>query len=288
MKRASISAVVLTKNEEVNIRRCLESVKWADDLIVVDGGSTDSTLDIAKSFGARVFVHIPKVYYASDERNWALDNTGITTEWVLFIDADEVIPEKLREAILEEIASAPPEVVGYKLCPKFIFLGRWLKHCCEFPTWHDRILRFGRVRYDPNRKFWEAFEVKPGDVVRKIFEPYLHFGFNKGINAWIDKHQRYAEWQAEWILNYSSFQFWDIVKSLFQKGKLERDRVLEILGFKMGVLSPLLRFLYHYFLKKGFLDGRAGLVYSLMLSMFQFMVYLQILEKQRHRRGLTL
>jgi glycosyltransferase involved in cell wall biosynthesis len=283
--KPSISAVVLTKNEEINLPRCLKYLSWVDDLIVVDTGSTDRTVELAKKLGARVFVEIPSKFYIADMRNWALDNTGIKTDWVLFVDADEVITEKLQKEILKAIEQAPPEVSAFQLCFKFMFLGRWLKHTTGFPSWHDRLLRFGQARF--KGRVWETFDT--AGRIERIHEPYLHYGFNRGINGWIDNHQRYADWKAEEMIqveekNISSFE---MLKDLICESA-NRKRTLEKLGTRFGILSPCLRFFYYYFLKKGFLDGFPGLLYSLMMAYYQFMIYLLFLEKKRKKKGLRL
>lgn len=281
MNSPTISAVILTKNEERNLPLCLKHLKWIDDLIVVDSGSTDSTLDIAKKFGARIFVNIPKKFYIADQRNWALDNTEIKTNWILFIDADEIITETLKNEILKTILKAPPEITAFQLCFKFIFLGRWLKHCFNFPSWHDRLIRFGKARF--KGKVWESFDTK--GRIERIYEPYLHHGFNNGINVWIDKHQRYAEWKAQEILNQSNLTWQNLLKGIFSKDRRRRYRALEKLGGKLGRVSPFFRFFYYYFIRKGFLDGRAGFIYCQMMAMFQFMIYLHLLEKQQRKKG---
>lgn len=282
--KPSISAVVLTKNEEINLPRCLKHLSWVDDLVVVDTGSTDQTVDLAKRLGARVFVEIPSKFYIAEMRNWALDNTGIKTDWVLFVDADEVITEKLHKQILTAIEQASAEVSGFQLCFKFMFLGRWLKHTSGFPSWHDRLLRFGQARFQG--KVWESFDTQ--GRVEQIHEPYLHYGFNRGINAWIDNHQRYADWKAEEMMRIEKekVSFFQMVKDLIC-GSADRKRTLERLGTKFGFFSPCFRFSYHYFVKKGFLDGFPGLLYSLMMAYYQLMIYLLFLEKKRKNKGLT-
>jgi len=266
MKKTSITAVVLAKNEEKNIASCLRHLQWVDDLVVLDSGSIDSTLKIAKEFGARIFTNITEKFYIADQRNWALDNAEIKTDWVLFIDADEVVTQQLKKEILNRISHASSETAGFQLCFKFMFLGRWLKHAVDFPTWHDRLARYGKTRF--KGKVWESFDTQGG--VEKIYEPYLHYGFNNGMGAWIDRHQRYADWKAEQMMK----------KDLIAQGSFEGKRIIEKLGTRTGLLSPLLRFLYHYFIKKGFLDGKPGLIYSFMMSYYQFMIYLYFLEKK--------
>ncbi len=282
-KNFTITAIILTKNEEKNLPQCLESLKWVDEIIVVDSGSEDSTIQIAERYGAKVYVNILKPYYAADQRNWALKNLPIKGEWVLFVDADEVITPRLRDEIIKNLSFCSSDIVGFKLCPKFLFLGKWLKFTCRFPSWHDRICRKGKVFYNEKRKYWEVFETN--DKIGKIFEPYLHFGFNKGIGSWINKHIRYAEWKALELYNeYKELPWKNLLKDVLSKDGYKRNRALEGISVKLGIFSPFLRFFYHYFYNKGFLDGVPGLIYSMMMGMYQFMVYLFFIEIRKQKQ----
>ncbi|MFW6130259.1 MAG: glycosyltransferase family 2 protein [Atribacterota bacterium] len=273
MKKNNITAVVLTKNEEKNIKACLNALRWVDDLIVVDSGSTDNTVKIAKEIGARVFVNKPEQFYISEQRNWALDNSDIETEWVIFVDADEIITPKLKQDIIKYTCEASDDIAGFMLCFKFIFMGKWLRHTCSFPSWHDRLLRYGRARFKD--EVWESFDTQ--GKIGKIKEPYIHYGFNKGINEWFKRHQRYAQWKAANIVENKKN---NIYKNLFSGNHRDRSNAIEKIGSKFGVLSPFFRFFYHYILKMGFLDGNPGLIYSKMMGMYQFMIYLNILDKK--------
>ena len=142
-----IAAVVLTYNEELNISECLASLRWADEVLVLDSGSTDRTCDIAVSSGATVMRHVLEPFHFAMQRNYALFECGITAEWVLFVDADERIPPQLAETIRDVIAHAAPETAAYRLAPRFMFMGKWLKHCCRFPVWHDRLVRREKVSF---------------------------------------------------------------------------------------------------------------------------------------------
>jgi glycosyltransferase involved in cell wall biosynthesis len=144
---SEITVVILTLNEEANLQRCLDSTGWAADRVVIDSGSTDATLEIASKNKVRYLVRQAKPFLISEQRNWALENAAIKTEWTLFIDADEVIPERLRQELQQVLATAPAYVTGYRLTPQFMFLGRWLRYCQGYPNWHDRLVRTGRGSY---------------------------------------------------------------------------------------------------------------------------------------------
>ena len=137
-----ISAVVLTLNEEKNLRACLEHLRWVDEIIVVDSGSTDGTCELARSLGAEV--HRCAWQGFAGQRNWALDNAGIATDWVLFVDADEHITTELRDEILVHTRSGAAD--AFYLCFKVILLGKWVKHSALFPVWHPRTGRSDAIQ----------------------------------------------------------------------------------------------------------------------------------------------
>lgn len=272
-----VAAVILTKDEEKNIRMCLDHLTWADEVIIVDSGSQDTTLQIAAEMGARVLVHEVKPFLISEQRNWALDNADARSEWILFIDADEVVTEELRDEIFAATASTSENIAGYQLCFKFMFMGKWLKRTQGFPTWHDRLVRRGRSRFKGG--VWESFDTT-GEI-KQLSEPYLHYGFNNGMDAWIDRHQRYAHWKAQEIVTGGSE-----IQGMNNSRRWARR--LEATAARFLSLSPAFRFLYCYFGRLGFLDGRAGLVYSRMMALYQFMIYLHVLEIRHRNKSLPL
>jgi len=280
----TITAIILTKNEERNLSSCIESLRWVDDLIVVDSGSRDATIEMARELRARFFVHINEPFFVAKQRNWALDNTGIHTEWVLFIDADEIVTEPLRKEIIKHTSEAPEEITGFQLCPKFMFMGRWLKHTTGFPAWHDRLLRFGKVRWKESKwGGWERFETD--GRIDKIYEPYLHYGFNKGIDAWIDRHQWNAQCEAYEFLEGPHEGLGSLLRRMITGDRRAFARIAERITGRFLFISPMMRFLYYYVVRLGFLDGKAGLVYSRMMAMYQFMIYLHFLEKKGRKQS---
>ncbi|MFB0534684.1 MAG: glycosyltransferase family 2 protein [Anaerolineae bacterium] len=271
-----ISAVVITKNEETNIQRCLESLKWADETVVVDSGSTDRTLEIAERCGARALTHIMSPFNANQQRNWAMENGNLIGEWVLFMDADEQVTPALAEAICRELGQAQDDVVGYRLAPKFMFMGRWLKHAGGYPAWHDRLVRKGTLSFVGS---WPPDHFEQTDKkIGHIYEPYLHFSFNNGIERWIDKHNLYSTNVA-----------CDVISSLQSdyhvEGRHEFGERLQLWASRYIILGTLLRLAYFLIVRRAVFDGHAGIVHALMMAMYQLMIGLKVEEFKRRERG---
>ena len=140
-----ISAIILTLNEEEDLPNCLRSLDWTDENFVLDSGSTDDTCDIAKRMGASVFKN--KFLGFGQQRNWAIDNIPLSSDWILFIDADEVSTPEFARAVLEGIQNSNKNTAGFYCCWKLMLYGRWLKFSDSFPRWQFRILNKGKARY---------------------------------------------------------------------------------------------------------------------------------------------
>lgn len=275
-KGRTISTVVITKNEERNIRRCLESLGWADEMVVVDSGSTDRTLEIAEGCGARVIVNEMVPFDGCQQRNWAMENGDLIGEWVLFMDADEQVTPALAEAIRRELAQAQDRVVGYRLVPKFMFMGRWLRHAGGYPAWHDRLVRKGTLGLVGS---WPLAQFEPTDKkIGHLYEPYLHFSFNNGIERWIDKHNLYSTNVARDVI--SSLQ-----SDYHVEGRHEFGKRLELWASRHIILGTLLRLTFSLIVRRALFDGYAGIVHALMMAMYQLMIGLKVEEFKRRERG---
>lgn len=270
---STLTAVILTLNEEQNLRRCVEALRWCDDLVVVDSGSTDQTNALATALGARVFTHRPeRPYQISKQRNWALDECAIQTEWVLFVDADEVVTEALQREIRRRLPLH--EFDAFQLAPKNLFRGQWMKRSLGYPIWHDRLLRLGKARIEGG--VWEHFA--PGVSVGRIGEPYLHYGSSKGFSEWLERHDRYSSWDADGVVSYLANRRSDA----FGTARKVRQRALAARAWR---LRPLLRFLHMYLLRRGFLDGRCALSFCLRYVVYEYMTVEKVVEKRLQAQG---
>ena len=262
-----VSVIILTQDEEINIRACLESAAWSDDVILVDSGSRDKTLVIAKSArpDVRIFSHPFQDF--GDQRNWALDHTNPKNEWILFVDADERIPPACATAIgtavrKSEIRNPKSEIVepvGFYLAPRNYFLGRWIKHCSLYPSWQLRLLKKGHVRFQKEGHGQREVTDGPLGYIR---EPYDHFGFSKGLSEWMMRHNTYSSAEAEHLRDLAAERL--VPRDLYCQNAVARRRCVKRLAARAPGLRPWIRFLYSYVLRCGFLDGYLGLVYCLL------------------------
>lgn len=272
-----LAGVILCLNEEKTIARSIKSLDWCDEVLVVDSGSIDGSQRVAKQLGARVIENIPKGrFLISEQRNWALEQGGLKSEWVLFLDADEEVGPSCQNAIKQAISN-PETVDGFELTPRYWFLGRWLKRSQRYPNWHPRLLRRGRIQFEGG--VWESFD--NAKRVGRIPVPYEHYAFAKGIDDWLERHVRYADWEAEKISAYLSGGG---AASLGTKRSLR----LRKLSARLWPLRPLLRFTQKYILQGGFLEGWQGLIFALLMAGYDLITVIKVIEHRHHREGLPL
>ena len=268
----SLTAIVLTLNEEINPSDCLQSLSWCPRLVVVDSGSSDSTQEIAHQYGADFYQHIfDGPFLITDQRNWALSQCFVDSEWVLFIDADERVSPALQKEICRLLNSnqdgGSPRFDACYLAPAYIFCKKWLRYSQHYPNWHPRLLRPSQVQLTGG--VWESFATLNGrplnpECITSISEPYTHLAFSKGIDDWLVKHLRYANWDASLITDY--------LQSKSNPLSTLRKTRLRTLSFRLWYLRPLLRFLHKYFFSLGILDGWQGLLFCLIMSFYELIV----------------
>ncbi|NQT39549.1 MAG: glycosyltransferase family 2 protein, partial [Planctomycetes bacterium] len=201
-----VSVIIPVLNEERNLAECIQSVHWADEVFVVDSGSTDRTCEIAEECGARVvqFDYRPG---GPRKKNWSMDNLPLGNEWILLLDADERITPALHEEIQREFAAGPKHD-GYYLNRKQIFLGKWIRWGGNYPSWNMRLLRRDAGRYETlaTEELASAGDVEVhehvvlGGSAAYLREPMLHLDY-KDLHAFIDRHNRYSSWDAKMRLN---------------------------------------------------------------------------------------
>jgi glycosyltransferase involved in cell wall biosynthesis len=277
--KAPVSVLIPVKNEEVNIASCLESVCWADEIFVVDSQSTDATAQIAEAAGA----HVAQFYYQGGpkKRNWSLANLPFRNEWVLIVDADERIPPELAREIAECVAR-PDGLDGYYINRRLIFLGRWIRHGGWYPSWNMRLFRHRLGRYEsipidsPHMGDNEVHQhVILDGQVGYLKNDLLHHDF-KSLFHFISRHNQYSDWESLVYLNLRRQPLFQPDEHLH--GAVRRKRLLKRLWVRLP-FRPLVRFLYMYVLRAGFLDGVAGFYFCLLMTVHEFHIGVKMWER---------
>ena len=268
-----ISTIILTKNEERDLPKCLNSLKWCDDVHVLDSGSTDDTVAIAISFGAKVSVNDFTSF--AQQRNYAIDNLELKYDWILFLDADEVATEEFRTEVLQKTGKNDPSIAGYYCCWKMILEDRWLKRCDSFPKWQFRLLKIGRAKF---RDFGHGQKESELDgEAEYIRSPYLHYGFSKGWAAWISRHNKYSDLEAKTRVSSTAK-----LSDVFNRNGSVRNPALKLYLTRIPGW-PIIRFLHAYLFKLGFMEGIPGLIYCVNIAYYEFLIKIKMRENRlRH------
>ena len=258
--------VILTKNENDIISKCLDAIPYGVDCFVLDSGSTDGTKETVLSKGFHYSEHLMSEFIISEQRNWALRNLEIKTEWVLFLDADEYISNELHEKILSVIENGTFN--AYRLNPKFIFWGKWMKRLQGYPNWHDRLLKKDEVSIVGG--VWESFDQSA--KVGYIDIPYDHHANIKGFKYWLEKHDRYSSWDAQ---NTYKFLYEGKEFSTTRKVRMRR------MAARLWWIRPWGRCFYMYFIRLGFLEGWRAFYLVLLYFIYEYMIVIKIIELKR-------
>jgi glycosyltransferase involved in cell wall biosynthesis len=270
-----VSVMIFTLDEEVHLPSCLAALRWCDDVIVVDSYSRDRTEQVARDAGARFFQHRFEGF--GSQRNWALDETAPRHSWVLILDADERVTPELVSEMARVLAEPLAGVGAFRLRRRFHMWGRWLRYSSLYPNWVVRLVHRERVRY-VNRGHAETQEVR-GEV-RELEHDLIDENL-KGIDEWFERQGRYARKEAEHELaeERRAGGGW---AGLVARDPLVRRASLKRLAWRMPG-RPLAYFLYSYVVRRGFLDGRDGLVFCLMKSIYQALIVAKKYDLQRRR-----
>lgn len=275
-----ITAVILTFNESLHLRRCIESLQgFVSRVVVVDSYSTDDTQQIAENLGAS-FLQNSWLNYAN-QFQWALDNANIDTEWVLRIDADEYIEEGLKQEVSAILPKVGKDVCGFFVRRKYVFLGKWIRHGAMYPIDVLRIFRRGTGRIE-QRWMDEHIVLEQGTSVRlqgNIVDDNLN-----NVSWWVNKHNGYATREMLDLLNLK-YGFIDSDDAMEQQSagqaKFKRWLKTAVYAKLPYFVRPMLYFLYRYFFKLGFLDGLKGFAFHFMQGCwYRCLVDLKMLEAE--------
>ena len=265
-----ISVLILTKNEQQDLPGCLDSVQWSDDIHVYDSFSDDATVEIATGRGAIVTRRAFDNWAA--HQNWGLQNIAFKHPWVFYIDADERMTSELVASV-RQAASNPGDQVAFRMQRRDFFMGIWLKHVQTSPH-YMRLFRPSKMRYE---RLVNPVSIPDGPVAD--IAGYLdHYPFSKGIRQWFDRHNSYSSFEAQQIIdNEKTKEPFSIWKAFFERDFTRRRFLQKELFFRLPA-RPLVKFALLYVLKRGLLDGRAGFTYSVLQSIYEYMIVLKVAE----------
>ncbi len=276
--RVPVSVIITVMNEAIHIERCVDSLRWADEVFVVDGGSTDDTVSLARATGAAVFSN-PWVGYAA-QKNWALLNLPLRHDWVLFLDADEVVTEELGRDIERVVERQEDRCDAYFVNRRMVFLGRWLRHVWWYPDCTVRLVRRGPGCAFEDRSVHERW-VCPGpigylgvDLVHENLKP---------LHEYMARLNRYATLEALEILRWRWTARSGGVRASFSGDWAERRRALKLRVWFRLPFRPFFRFVWMWFFRLGFLDGWQGWIFTKLHLCYELMIDMNVKELLRRR-----
>lgn len=276
-----IVAIILTRNEEKHLARCIASIrKITDHIVVIDCFSSDSTIDIARALGVRITQHQWRNY--SNQFNWALSQLDLDTEWVIRIDADEVLTTELIKEIRCKLPKLGADIHGVYCGRRIIFLGNCIRYGGLFPIRVLRIFRYGHGQCE-NRWMDEHIKVvgSTADFQGDIVDENLN-----SLTWWVDKHNSYASREAVDLLNLQyHFMPHDSVAKLYGGKQTGIKRwIKEYIYARIPLgLRALVYFFYRYVVRLGFLDGRVGAIFHFLQGFwYRFLVDAKIFEVKRY------
>jgi len=271
-----ISVLILTRNEELDLPACLQSVAFSDDIHVFDSESTDQTTAIARARGAHVTTRHFDTYAA--QRNAAMQ-LPFKYPWVFILDADERPTPTLVSEMLRTIPITPYTVGAYSIRRRDFLWGTWLKHA-QMSPFYVRLLRVGRVHY--TRDVNEVAEVT-GET-GELTQPFDHHPFSKGITHWVDRHNRYSTKEAELLAAGTFLHDASLQRALFARNFHDRRIAQKAIFYRMPA-RPIIKWFYLMFVRGALLDGPAGLMYSTLQSFYEFLIDIKCREILRARAG---
>lgn len=277
-EKLPITVIIATKNEECNIRECLESIRWAQQVCLVDSQSTDDTIRIADEEGAEVHQFVYDGGWPK-KRNWALEKISIENDWILVLDADERVSEELQLEIKNAIQQ--DDVNGFYIRWKFIFLDRWMKYSWSH-GWMLRLFRRGKGKYEDlgmrGEGGWDA-EVHENIVVDgkcgRLKSPLVH-DTRQDLEFWIRKQNEFSTWNAKRRIQQLQQPF-PPFRDLWGTDPSRKRRWLKSLFIRLPG-KPMLMFLYLFIFKRGFLDGREGWYFCVLRAIHEFNVNAKVFE----------
>ncbi len=280
-----LTIIILTKNEEKNIEKCINSFgELPKRIVIIDSFSEDKTELVCNSFKTKYNLDFYKHEFNNhaEQLNWGLENSNIDTKWVLRIDADEELTKDLSQEISEKIPIIDEDVTGIFLNRRIYFMGRWIKHGGIYPQKVLRLFKHNKA-YCEQKLMDEHICITEGSTLEFKYD-FIDKN-NKDLDWWINKHNWYS---GRELLDYTGSNIFDSdgVKPSFFKGQVERKRWLKnIFYYKTPKLKRAKWFyLYRYIIRLGFLDGKEGLIYHFLQGYwYRFIVDAKIIEYENNK-----
>jgi glycosyltransferase involved in cell wall biosynthesis len=270
-----ISALILTYNEETILSKCLSALNFVDEIVVFDSFSTDATLKIAGTFGAKVIQR--KFDNYASQRNEALKTVSPDADWILMVDADEIVTDELKDEIETITTLQNNPVTLYRVRRKDIFQGKWIKQSSGYPTWFPRFFKNGCVTVQ--REINEEYETTGSEG--QFQQHLLHYPFNKGITWWFDKHNKYSQMEA---IKLKEELREDVhLKDLFSSNPVLRRKTQKRMIYRLP-FRPWIVFLGLYLIRGGFRNGREGLAFCRLRKTYEWMIELKMKELQNFNK----
>jgi len=245
--RPTVAVLVITKNEETHIAECLESVKWADEVILVDAQSTDETVAIAKKYTDHIFVR-PWPGFGL-QKNFGMEQIG--SDWILILDADERVSMELSKEIQETLTMVSGKTVAYRVPRRNYFYGQWVRWGGAYPDYQIRLVQNGKAQYN--------------DVA--VHENLL-------VNGQIATLSRHLDHYTERKIT-DHFKKFNLYKTLAAS---EKGKVQNSVSWYHVICNPFIIFFKTYVLKKGYRDGTRGIIFAVFASMYTFVKYTKLFE----------
>lgn len=270
----AFSVLILTHNEVANIRPCLNSLVSevphgaAIDIAVLDSGSTDGTVETVREMGFPLYQR--KFDTFADQRNWGADSIPWAFDWILHLDADERVDHELVAEISKVTRDSDRD--AYLLANRLFFMGRWIRYSSRYPHYQARLLHRHRARFI-SRGHGQYLDDGVRNVGR-LRHPYDHYNFSKGVSEWVEKHNRYSTAEARQLVS-DPVTFNEAFGRIC--GAQTREASQQAVKAMAGCLPlrPVIRFLYLYLWKWGFLDGRPGFDYCVLMAFYEFLIGLK-------------
>lgn len=280
--RMNATAIILTLNEELHLGRCIESLlPLKTEILVVDSGSTDLTVAIAAQYNVRL-VHHPFVNQAM-QFNWAIEQVSPSTEWIIRIDADEIITATLAQELLVALPTAAPEIAGVEVSRRMTFLGRPIRYGGVFPLRLVRVFRKGRGRSE--NRWMDEHIVVEGPCLTLSGE--ILDDNRKSLSWWTSKHNAYSSREAVEVINaqFGVFNGTRADAPSTQSVAIKRWLKTRVYYRLPSGLRALLYFLYRYVFRLGFLDGKEGAAFHVLQGFwYRYLVDCKVLEVKKHMR----